>query len=147
MQQKRCLTISMLNDFYALIPELYGYSLCTINVHSLIHLPYYVKLWGPLWTHSAFSFESMNGSLTGMLHSTRKIAEQLSFSIDVKHSLQKVISRLEENESPELLKYIGCCHHSRSNMIKLQVGYAIGSYTACDLTSVEHSLVVLSHCI
>ncbi len=118
----------MLNDFYALIPELYGYSLCTVNTHSLIHLPYYVKLWGPLWTHSAFSFESMNGSLTGMLHSTRKIAEQLSFSIDVKHSLQQIISHLEENESPELLKYIECSRHSRSNMIKLQVGYAIGTY-------------------
>ncbi len=105
-----------------------------------------MKHWAPLWTHSAFSFESMNGSLTAMLHSTRKIAEQLSFSIDVRHSLQQIICcRLEEKESPELLMSIECYpHHSWSNMIKLQVGYAIGCYTACNLTSIEHILVVIS---
>ena len=73
----------MLLDFYKLFPELYGASKCTMNVHSLKHLPYFVRLWGPLWTHSAFSFESMNGALTSLVHSTRKTAEQLSFSVDI----------------------------------------------------------------
>ena len=43
----------MLKDFYDLVPELYGLSMCTMNVHSLIHLPYYVKILGLL--DSAFS--------------------------------------------------------------------------------------------
>ena len=42
----------MLNDFYLLVPELYGESACTHNVHLLSHICKYVRLWGPLWTHS-----------------------------------------------------------------------------------------------
>ena len=50
----------MLNDFYNMLPGLYGDTSCTLNFHSLIH----VRLWGPLWTHSLFGFESYNGHLT-----------------------------------------------------------------------------------
>lgn len=67
----------MLCDFYILLPELYG-----LDVHALTHLTYFVKQWGPLWTHSAFCFESVNGTLAGIIHSTHKVAEQLSFAID-----------------------------------------------------------------
>ena len=44
----------MLNDFCNIFPELYGDISCTINMHSLIHIPYFVRLWGPLWCQSAF---------------------------------------------------------------------------------------------
>ncbi len=109
----------MLHDYYDLVPELYGLSMCTMNMHSLIHLPYFVQLWGPLWTQSAFAFENMNGSLTRLLHSTRKITEQLSFSLDVNNALQKITAHLVDKESPQLLNYIEC-RHVRSNMIKLR---------------------------
>lgn len=120
----------MLQDFYKLVPELYGISMCTMNVHSLIHLPYFVRLWGPLWTQSAFCFESMNGNLTGIVHSTRKIAEQLSFSLDINQSLHQLSKQLEEKESEQLLNYIIPSHHSRSNMTNLWHGYAIGLFTS-----------------
>ena len=42
-----------------------------------------MRLWGPLWTHSAFGFESMNGHLTSMIHSKYRIADQVLFAIDV----------------------------------------------------------------
>lgn len=48
----------MLLDFHALLPELYGEASCTANAHLLTHLTKYVRLWGPLWTHSAFGFET-----------------------------------------------------------------------------------------
>lgn len=51
----------MLNDFYIMLPDLYGDNSCTLNAHCLTHLPRYVRLWGPLWTQSLFGFESMNG--------------------------------------------------------------------------------------
>ena len=38
----------MLNDFCALLPELYGEMNFTINAHLLLHLTHYVRLWGPL---------------------------------------------------------------------------------------------------
>jgi len=46
----------MLFDFCLLIPELYGETACSHNVHLLTYLAKYVHLWGPLWTHSTFRF-------------------------------------------------------------------------------------------
>ena len=132
----------MLLDFYKLFPEFYGASKCTMNVHSLKHLPYFVQLWGPLWTHSAFSFESMNGALTTLVHSTRKTAEQLLFSLDIKHSLQELETILSEKESSDILNYIGCdSSHTRSNMTKLTNGYAIGKMKSVDLSSSDLQLI------
>ena len=131
----------MLQDFYMLLPELYDKSMCTINAHLLIHLPYFVKLWGPLWTHLAFSFESMSGTLTGMVHSTRKVAEQLLFCLDVRNTLQVIICELETKESPEVLTYLNHHQHRRSNMIKLKDGYIIGSINSYVLTAKEFQLV------
>ena len=55
----------MLKDFYSMLPELYGTNSCTFNARSLTHLTMYVRLWGPLWTHSLiFGFESFNGHLS-----------------------------------------------------------------------------------
>ena len=88
------------------MPELYGVKSCTVNAHAQIYLPYFVKQWGPLWTHSAFSFESMNGMLKGLFHSTRKVAEQLSFALDVKTSLQLLYKELLINENDDVLKYL-----------------------------------------
>ena len=48
----------MLQDFCLLIPEL---SACTHNIHLLTHLPKYICLWGPRWTHCCFGHESNNG--------------------------------------------------------------------------------------
>ena len=132
----------MLQDFYNFLPELYGLSSCTMNAHSLIHLPYFVQQWGPLWTHSAFSFESMNGTLTNMIHSTRKIAEQLSFSLDVKLSLQEIYNHLETRESDELINYLNYSGSpTRAKMTKMKYGYAIGAIVISDLSLTEYSEV------
>ena len=67
----------MLFDFGFLIPELYGETACTHNVHLLTHLAKYVRLWGLLWTHSTFRFESKNGYLKKFfivgMHSTNNL--------------------------------------------------------------------------
>ena len=60
-------------DFYILLPQLYGESSCTANAHLLSHLTKYVRLWGPLWTHSAFGFESTNGQLSHLFHGNSEI--------------------------------------------------------------------------
>ena len=59
----------MLKDFCSLLPELYGEANCTINAHLLLHLTHYVRLCGPLWTHSAFGFENKNGIVKNLSHS------------------------------------------------------------------------------
>ncbi len=77
----------MLQDYYLLLPDLYGISSCTLNAHSLSHLSLYARIWGPLWVYSLFGFENLNRHLTSMITSKYKIAEQLSFSINVCQSI------------------------------------------------------------
>lgn len=49
----------------------------TFNVHLLTHLAKSVKLWGPLWVHSAFVFENANGGLLKLVHGTKCVALQI----------------------------------------------------------------------
>ena len=56
-------------------------------MYSLIHLVHFVRLWGPLWTHSAFGFESANGILKRQVHGTRSILLQMVFMMRMRQSL------------------------------------------------------------
>lgn len=135
----------MLGDFYAMLPELYGPKSCTLNAHCLTHLTTYVRLWGPLWTQSLFGFESMNGHLTSMIHSTRKVAEQLSFSIDVCHVLGSLADRLFELENEHTLQFISSLSEftvNRKTMTLLLPGvYSIGSLQSSVMTQNELSAI------
>ena len=48
-----------------------------MNMHLLLHLTMYVKMYGPLWTHSAFPFEDGMGCLVRQAHGTRDIGHQV----------------------------------------------------------------------
>ena len=50
---------------------------CTMNVHLVRHLIHYVKLYGPLWTHSCFWFETLNGQLLRLRHGTHHVSLQV----------------------------------------------------------------------
>lgn len=67
----------MLSAFYRIIPLLYPLELCTMNVHSLIHLCDSVQRCGPLWSTSCFGYESMNGHLKKHCHGTGNVLPQL----------------------------------------------------------------------
>lgn len=118
----------MLDEFYMLLPELYGDRICVINMHLLSHMAHFVRLWGPLWTHSAFGFESMNGHITSMIHSRYHIAEQLLFSIDVATTMGVLADKLKSVESEESLSILsGTLGTPRRNMLLLFPGtYSIG---------------------
>ena len=71
----------MYNEF---LPTVITYSICTagvqnctMNVHLVSHLTHYVKLYGPLWTHSCFAFESLNGYLMQLKHGTQHVVTQV----------------------------------------------------------------------
>lgn len=49
----------------------------TINVHMLQHLIKGVENYGPLWTHSAFEFESLNGIIKGAVTGKQKVAHKV----------------------------------------------------------------------
>jgi len=50
---------------------------CTANVHGLLHLADAVRNFGPLWAHSAFPFEGINGWLGDLYHGTREPQKQV----------------------------------------------------------------------
>ncbi len=136
----------MLFDYYKLLPELYGEKSCTLNAHSLTHLTAYVRLWGPLWTHSLFGFESMNGHLTSMIHSKRKIAEQLLFSIDVCQTVGNLADRLTNIEDDVTLSFFAPLSASfsqrRKNMTLILPGvYSIGKMQSCSFGQSEISAI------
>ncbi|XP_051807764.1 uncharacterized protein LOC127535044 isoform X2 [Acanthochromis polyacanthus] len=68
----------MLFEFVARVQLIYGEAQMTSNVHLLTHLCKSVKLWGPLWAHSAFVFENANGCLLKLVHGTKSIAMQVA---------------------------------------------------------------------
>ena len=90
----------MLKDFVSLLPELYGEQNCTANAHMLLHLPMYVRLWGPLWTHSTFAFESKNGHLKKLSHGKSSFYQQMLFNIDVSQTLQLIQPIIDDTDSP-----------------------------------------------
>ena len=96
----------MLKDFCALLPELYGEEHCTMNAHLLLHLTHYVRLWGPLWTHSAFGCENKNGIIKNLSHSKNKVLNQIIFNIEVQQMLQLVHHKLVEQEDAGAINFI-----------------------------------------
>ena len=91
-----------LNDFYLLVPELYGESACTHNVHFLSHICKYLHLWGPLWMHSLFGYESKNGQIKHL---------QLLFNVDILLTLQLVRHHLSTSQ---VANFIGQVKSSQS---------------------------------
>ena len=120
---------SMLCDFCMLLPELYGEDSCTANAHLLLHLTKYVRLWGPLWTHSAFGFENKNGHLKRFIHSRGNVVSQLMFNVDVSYTLQLVHHKLAQYESNETMNFLNSSSQlaPRSNMAQIgEHTYIIG---------------------
>jgi hypothetical protein len=63
----------ILKEFVNQTSSLYSKETIKINLHQVLHLiKCDIQLWGPLWTHSAFPFESMNGILVSFIHGTKK---------------------------------------------------------------------------
>lgn len=134
----------MLHDFITLLPELYGEKSCTANAHLLSHLPKYVKLWGPLWTHSAFGFESYNGHLKYLFHSRAKIVDQLVFNLDVQQTLQLLHPCLMKCESAELLDFLAVMNGKNRNRDMQKIGehtYILGKTMQKHISADESELL------
>lgn len=131
----------MLKDFCKLLPELYGQKNCTHNIHLLMHLSKYVKLWGPLWTHSSFPYENKNGLLKRDFHGTNNVIKQLFFNVDVKMTLQLLIPQLQLSNNDVVMKYLSD-EHCFPNMTYISDDiYAIGQVSAMTLTEEQQYLL------
>ena len=121
----------MLLDFYILLPDLYTDRCCTANAHLLSHLVKYVRLWGPLWTHSSFGYENKNGHIKNFIHNKSDVVMQLLFNIDVNLTLQQFHPVLLEQESAATRSFLSHVTHTtqRSNMTAISNHtYAVGNF-------------------
>lgn len=78
--------------------KLYSEDLIYFNVHLLLHLGKCVKLWGPLYCYSAFSFESANGKLVNLVKGTRGVLNQIAEKYSKCKALPKVVSMYHTGE-------------------------------------------------
>ena len=92
--------------FYRLVPELYGERVCTANMHILIHLPQFVRDWGPLWGYSCFGFESMNGHLRKSCHGTGYVLPQLIHTVRMRQMLPVKGKKLASSANPNTAAFI-----------------------------------------
>ncbi len=58
--------------------------------HLLLHLAKYIRLWGPLWTHSAFGFDNKNGQLKYLFHGKSDIVHQILFNVDRRLNMTQI---------------------------------------------------------
>ncbi|XP_040064782.1 uncharacterized protein LOC120838785 [Ixodes scapularis] len=79
-------------EFVIKTQHLYGEESMTFNVHQMEHIVKSVRLWGPLWAHSAFPFEAGNGKMKSCIKAAKGIPYQICRTL----SLENVVAELEE---------------------------------------------------
>ena len=122
----------MLQDFVLLMGILYGPTRCTMNVHLLQHLAYYVSRRGPLWAYSCFAFESMNAFIKPLVHGTHHAMEQIGCAIGLCFGLSNFTKKiLQHNDIPRDSKMLlrsltGYSKSSNKVSAKVHGGYLSG---------------------
>ena len=96
----------MLTRFYELIPELYPQTMCSLNVHSVIHLCDVVRQWGPLWCYSTFGFENLNGYIKKHCHGTKNVLPQLIQSVRMRQALPLLKKEMNLKENAATLDFL-----------------------------------------
>ena len=74
-------TLITIQNLWSRVCNAIGEEYMTMNVHLLLHLLDTVKRLGPLWGHSCFPFESLNGYLLTLFHGTTHVDKQVKYEI------------------------------------------------------------------
>ena len=123
-------TGNMLRQFCStliLTAQLYDIRYCTANIHSLLHISDDVKNFGPLWTHSCFPFENINGCLLKRMHGTQNVPFQIITAVSMIQSLPSIVHTLS-NGTPEHKLFLQLTkRHLKTNETKIGENvYAMG---------------------
>lgn len=89
------MTEEKLKQFVHEFQEYYGMFHMTMNVHSLLHLVYCVRNYGPLWAFSMFPFESFNGTLKSYVVAPTDVLHQIT----IRHLCYKATKAEDKSES------------------------------------------------
>ena len=87
---------------------------------------------------SAFGFESMNGHLTGHIHSAYRLADRLIFSSKITDSLNSLEDQLVKSESGATLSYLSLDLLAvKENQELISGSYLVGNLTKSSLSLEE----------
>ena len=86
----------LLMHFCVTFSKLYSKRYQTANLHSLLHMAEDVRNLGPLWTHSTFPFENLNGELLKLFHGTQNIVFQIVSAVNINGALPTLSKALVE---------------------------------------------------
>ncbi|XP_015124327.1 uncharacterized protein LOC107046259 isoform X1 [Diachasma alloeum] len=116
----------MLHKFVKEFELKYGLEFCTINIHQLLHLAVSVKIHGPLWAHSCFEYENLNGQFLKLVHGTWHLDTQIVKSHAQFIKMRKFIERLPEGPLRDF-----CLHQKRQVKLIERIiphCYSVGYY-------------------
>ncbi|XP_066274298.1 uncharacterized protein [Branchiostoma lanceolatum] len=108
--------------------HMYGSTRVSLNVHSLLHYVNTVRELGPLWAHSCFFFEDVNGQVLRLIHGTQGVEEQVLRAVAI---LQKFSEMGEKCFEPgtasrklyDRLSSVVLSPEERSNFQQIAKGY------------------------
>lgn len=85
---------ALVDKFLSGLAHLYGPQVITINFHQLVHLPTFIRRYGPTWNYSLFVFESDNGVLQRLLTGTVGQAKQAAERFMMHSTLPRIARTL-----------------------------------------------------
>lgn len=106
------ITINQLNDASAKIADfvkgtqlMYSTACMSYNVHQLLHLVESVRNWGPLWAHSAFSFESANKQSLQAIQCAKGVNQLILRYVNLQRTVRKLENHVYPCLSPKVIQY------------------------------------------
>ncbi|CAH1267164.1 Hypp3965 [Branchiostoma lanceolatum] len=91
---------AQLLQFVREFQDIYGVDEVVCNFHCLVHYVDNVRELGPLWAHSCFHFEDLNGQLMKLVHGTNGIVEQLMRAVSIIQKFPQVTRECFQEGSP-----------------------------------------------
>jgi hypothetical protein len=85
----------------------YGKVSVTMNVHLLLHVCAAVRDLGPLWTQSAFGFETNNGCLIKGVKGTHNVLKQITSQYILKRKLSEMCDTEEVVSPTTTIEFLG----------------------------------------
>ena len=137
----------MLQDFVLLMGVLYGPTKCTMNVHLLQHLAYYVSRRGPIWAYSCFAFEGMNAFIKPLVHGTHHAMEQIGCAMGLCFGLPNftkqvlVRANVPKNVKCLLRRLTGYSKSNCKKFCRIEGGYLCGKVK--DNVNIDNNILTL----
>lgn len=102
-EEMLCIADVKLKQFVVKYQEFFGKISVVMNVHLLTHLVDCVRKLGPLWSHSCFTFEGMNGQLIKLVQGTNDVLFQMTTKYCLKRQHFDYSIENNKNNDPVLL--------------------------------------------